>query len=135
MMTSHHRPWSDTTSCVHTDRTKFAVMGCSVRTSGWRYTAWLHWDGSRLMADFSQPPVGEELYAHAEDDGSSMDAFENVNLADNTTYAPVKEEMHKLAVAHWNVKPNVADRVVGASSSPPEDPELLLQQFEVWDQK
>ena len=51
-------PWDDLTSCTRTRKEDFRVMGYSVRTDGWRLTAWLRWDGARLVGDFSQPPAG-----------------------------------------------------------------------------
>merc|ERR1711879_711725 len=96
------KPWTDTTSCVHTHREDFTVMGYSVRTDSWRYTVWLHWDGKQLVGDFSKPPVGVELYSHAGDKESDFDAFENANLASDSHYADVVAQHHALAVAHWS---------------------------------
>ena len=92
-------PWDDTSSCVHTDRTKFTAMGYSVRTNDWRYTAWLHWDGKHLVGDFSQPPIGVELYSHVGDDGTDFDAFENENVV--LKNPDVAKSMHTRIVAHW----------------------------------
>ena len=93
-------PWDDTTSCVHTERAQFTAMGYSVRTDEWRYTVWLHWDGNRLVGDFSQPPIGVELYSHQGDDGTDFDAFENENVVHDNP--DVVEQIHALAVAHWS---------------------------------
>ena len=127
-------PWSDTTSCVHTKRADFAVMGYSVRTVGWRYTAWLHWDSANLKGDFSRPLVGEELYPHAGDVGASMDAFENVNLANDATHAAVQAEMFALAVAHWNVTRAFRGLPAAPVPAQPENADMHRLQFEIWDQ-
>ena len=55
-------PWDKLDSCVSTPREEFHLMGYSVRTPGWRYTAWLFWDPRRLQGDFGSPPYAEELY-------------------------------------------------------------------------
>lgn len=94
-------PWDDTTSCVHTDRTKFTAMGYSVRTDNWRYTVWLQWDGTKLAGDFSRPPIGVELYAHTGDDGTDFDSFENVNVATDPENQAIVADMHAKAKAHW----------------------------------
>ena len=52
-------------------------MGYSVRSVDYRYTVWLRWDGRKLQGDFTQKPVGEELYTHKGDTGADMNAFEN----------------------------------------------------------
>ena len=41
------------------------VMGYSLRTPAWRYTAWLLWDPNSTEPVWSYPPqLGEELYDH-----------------------------------------------------------------------
>jgi len=95
-------PWDDTTSCIKTNKSDFTVMGYSVRTENWRYTAWLHWDGANLVGDFSKSPVAVELYSHAGDTEADFDAFENVNLAGNPKYANVLSEHYDIAVKHWS---------------------------------
>lgn len=45
-------------------------IGYSVRTSQWRYTEWLRFNGTRLHGDFTQV-VGRELYDHRGDDGGA----------------------------------------------------------------
>lgn len=129
------RPWTDTTSCVHTDRKDFAIMGCSVRTQDYRYTAWMHWDGANLKGDFTRPPFAEELYSHVGDVESDFDAFENVNLASDASHASVKAQMFATAKAHWDTGAEAPALLVGASSAPPSDKssaEYRLQ-FEIWD--
>ena len=95
------KPWTDLTSCVHTHKQKFAVMGYSVRSSDWRYTVWLHWDRANLVGDFSRPPVGVELYDHRGDTEADFDAFENVNLAGQPRYKDVEAQHYAMAKAQW----------------------------------
>ena len=66
--------------CNSTPRTQFDFMGYSVRTPQWRYTQWLAWDAAALAPRWDGA-FEEELYAHAGDDGTSLEAWENENLA------------------------------------------------------
>ena len=66
--------------CNGVAREKFDFMGYSLRTPAWRYTLWLRWNGTALAADWDGESA-EELYAHAGDDSSDMDAYENENAA------------------------------------------------------
>jgi len=97
-------PWDDTTSCVHTQRTKFTSMGYSVRTSDFRYTVWLYWDGAKLQGDFTRDPIGVELYDHAADVESDFDAFENKNLAGDPAQKENLAKLYAMAKAHWDGK-------------------------------
>jgi len=75
------------------------AMGMSIRTRGWRYTAWtgFTYEGPVQGPDWADLR-GEELYDHAVDDaggpgadpGLSFDESELVSLADDPAYATVK---------------------------------------------
>ena len=95
-------PWNDTTSCVHTKREDFTVMGYSVRTDEWRATFWMHWLGDKLVGDFSRKPAAVELYSHAGDKESDFDAFENENVA--AANPDVVAKHLAIARAHWEKK-------------------------------
>ena len=41
------------------------LMGYSLRSYKWRYTAWVLWDSNTTLPVWTYPPFGEELYAHA----------------------------------------------------------------------
>ena len=97
-------PWDDTTSCVETDRSNFSAMGYSVRVDEWRYTAWLHWDGARLVGDFARPAIASELYSHPQGRAdASFDATENVNVADS--HPAVAKQLFLMARKHWEKPP------------------------------
>ena len=73
----------ETDACTKVADHKFAVMGYSIRTEGWRYTRWMPWhgdhtDGARVAWD---QPVGEELYDHRNDTGMTYFNSELHNLA------------------------------------------------------
>ena len=71
--------------CNQTPRGQFDFMGYTVRTVDWRYTLWLPWDQQKLVAEWDareDPDKSrQELYEHHGDDSSSMDRWENVNVA------------------------------------------------------
>eukprot|EP01060_Flectonema_neradi_P004721 TRINITY_DN1309_c0_g1_i8.p1 TRINITY_DN1309_c0_g1~~TRINITY_DN1309_c0_g1_i8.p1 ORF type:complete len:502 (+),score=123.63 TRINITY_DN1309_c0_g1_i8:60-1565(+) len=94
-------PWGDKTSCVHTAKQNFTVMGYSVRTDEWRYTTWMWWDGVNLVGDFSRPPVGEELYSHAGDTEDDFNTFENVNVVNVPANQQVVKDMRSRVEKQW----------------------------------
>lgn len=69
-------------------------MGYTIRTELYRYTQWLKFDYN-LTAPHPiwSEKIAEELYAHTGDDESSMDDFENENLASDPKYAAVLKTM------------------------------------------
>ena len=81
--------------CLLTERTRFAIMGISLRLPDWRYTEWRWWDGQALMPDWARAPVGVELYNHTGDDGSTpaaFDDFEVRNLAGDPGVAALQAQ-------------------------------------------
>ena len=66
--------------CNSTPRTEFNFMSYSVRNTQWRFTRWLVWNNVSLTSDWDGDYV-DELYAHAGDNSTSFDAWDNVNLA------------------------------------------------------
>jgi hypothetical protein len=73
-----------------------------VRVPDWRYTAWMYWNGTLLLPDFSREPAGIELYAHGGDEESDFDMFENENVASDPAHAAVLEKLHAMAVEQWS---------------------------------
>ena len=58
-------------------------MGYSMRVSKWRYTAWVLWDSDAIEPIWTDPPFGEELYAHPLGDlepANRFDKEEHTNL-------------------------------------------------------
>ncbi|XP_065191297.1 iduronate 2-sulfatase-like [Sycon ciliatum] len=93
------RMW-DENICLSVPRTEFYSMGYSVRTTQYRYTEWLKWNGTRLHGEWSDV-VGVELYDHAGDTGTDFNAFENENLAAEPSMQAVVKEMHVLLVKNY----------------------------------
>lgn len=62
-------PW-ELNWCIEVNSSAFQWMGYSLRTEGWRYTAWLPWDGATLKARFPETRRNgtdafyDELYQH-----------------------------------------------------------------------
>lgn len=76
------------------------MLAGRVRSSNYRYTEWLHFDGDKLHGDFSRK-VASELYDHRKDDSGAhdWDEYENENVVDIPANAAVVKEMHDLLVA------------------------------------
>jgi len=56
-------------------------MGYTLRTGRWRYTEWRVWING-IIADWTPKGLNStELYDHLNDDGSSFDDYEYVNVA------------------------------------------------------
>lgn len=45
--------WGRTWVCMHTDSSKFTVMGYAVRTAEYRYIQWREWDGAALQGKWA----------------------------------------------------------------------------------
>merc|ERR1712217_55143 len=88
--------WWKHNSCLFTDRTLYSFIGLSIRTQRWRYTEWRWWDGPLEQPNWKVDPVAVELYDHLDDDGTDFDEFENVNLANNTSYKKIVGAMSAL---------------------------------------
>ena len=59
-------------------------MGYTVRSAEWRWMEWFAWDDDRGEPDWSEGAVATELYDHRSDKGDDFDAFENVNMVNDT---------------------------------------------------
>ena len=91
------RVW-DANCCNGVSRAKssrFYAMGYSVRTDGWRYTAWAPWNTSALQGDLTGALLGEELYDHRLNRwgaSANYSAFENENVVHDPQWKGVKAE-------------------------------------------
>ena len=87
--------WKDN-DCLLVERTRFDIMGLSLRVQDWRYTEWRWWDGAALMPDWARAPVGVELYNHTGDRGSApaaFDEYEYYNLAGEANVEQVQAQL------------------------------------------
>jgi len=67
---------------------ELVVMGYSLRTRDWRYTAWLLWDPNTTAPVWRYPPLHEELYDHRhDDDDDDDDNYEEPTHHDSTDAA------------------------------------------------
>eukprot|EP00756_Hemistasia_phaeocysticola_P005507 Hpha_TRINITY_DN13361_c0_g1::TRINITY_DN13361_c0_g1_i1::g.95667::m.95667 len=78
-------------------RARLKAMGYSIRTAEWRFTAWVPFNTTTYVADWSgAAPIAVELYDHRTDGGFDFDNNgENTNLAGNPVYADVEAELLK----------------------------------------
>lgn len=81
-----HKLWKD---CDINNRTQgeTSVMGYSMRTALFRYTAWVHFDRSLLLPIWDQRLFAEELYDHRSDTLGSLTHFETVNVAKQAEFS------------------------------------------------
>ena len=81
------------------NRSETKLMGYSIRTSNWRYTAWFAFDvlNMRPITDGSPGSVlGTELYDHAGDTGMWLDfPGEERNMVNDVEHGAVVAELHQ----------------------------------------
>lgn len=70
------------------------IMGYSIRTHRFRYTAWLKFDNQTYRPDFDHI-VAEELYDH------KVDPQEDHNVVGKRLYTRHKREVHSMLVRGW----------------------------------
>lgn len=83
--------------CIQVPSYEFTHMGVTMRTAEWRYTEWPRWNTTTY--DWTHVD-GVELYAHAGDDGSCFDCYENVNVAAQPQHAALLRQFSALLRAH-----------------------------------
>eukprot|EP00937_MAST-01D_sp_MAST-1D-sp2_P006715 g6715.t1 len=119
--------------CVGHTANQVTHMGYSMRTSQWRYAEWPAWkchgrDGDpNWCSDMSAAGAvwsgaadwtelaGRELYAHAGDDGSCFDCYENENLVDAPEHAELVKQLSAQLRAGWR---GAAPRAAAVASPP-----------------
>lgn len=84
-------------NCFHVPREQIDFIGYSARTSSWRYTEWMRFNGTALHGDF-QRVVARELYDHRgdNDEKHNWDQFENENVANDPANHEVVQMMHSV---------------------------------------
>lgn len=94
------------------------LMGYSIRTEEWRYTAWFRFNGTGARGPYPAGPgpdffgrvmveqsLGRELYDHRGDSGKYLDwSGENVNLVNYTEYTSVVEALHQRVLDYIQIK-------------------------------
>ena len=96
------------------DKEEVTLMGYSMRTSSFRYTAYLPFNRTLHQVTYqrknpgSSPvalPVYEELYDHRRDSNTTLVQRELVNLAKQPKYRPKIDELLSQLVAYLKRKP------------------------------
>jgi len=103
----HNTSMAAANYCKSTKDKDLDYMGYSIRDSRFRYTLWLKWNGTLLQGKWntaSSGGVGEELYDHSGDDGSSFDAYPVgwKSLAADAKYAKDKLRLRKALQAFFD---------------------------------
>jgi hypothetical protein len=80
------------------------IMGYSVRTHWWRYTAWFAFDGPR-MQPVKDHLLGRELYSHIEDDGDLDFSGESINVVDDPANRATVDELNRMIIDHIQLWP------------------------------
>ena len=65
------------------------LMGYSMRTLDFRYTAWLHFNRTRMMTNWDLHPYEEELYDHRRERAEDFTHLELDNLASLESYRDI----------------------------------------------
>ena len=89
-------------------RNQTQLMGYSVRTEDWRYTAWFAFDNITLvpLTDGGQHDLGRELYDHRGDTGLWLDfPGENVNVANHTEHRALVAQLHQRVLDYIQLEP------------------------------
>lgn len=90
-------------NCEEVPASNITSMGYTVRTAGFRYTAWYAWNGARCVPDWAAgPKYGEELYLH--NDTNTFPAVfdgENVNVVADAQYSGEVQRLHAMIIAHY----------------------------------
>ena len=77
-------------------RNETKLMGYTVRTSLWRYTAWFPFDVQNMRPITDGCNLGTELYDHAGDTGMWLDfPGEERNMVDDAEHQAVVAELHQ----------------------------------------
>ena len=87
---------SDTSVFNKFPRNRTKLMGYTIRSAEWRYTAWFKFDDENIKPLTSPADeLGRELYDHRGDNGMDMEwPGENDNLADLPEHADLVKELH-----------------------------------------
>lgn len=100
-VTDASRPWHGN-SIIHHNRSTFTHMGYSARTTGWRYTEWVAWDGAAL-APVWDAVAARELYDHRGEATypTNFDVGELENVASLLEYESTVEMLSRLVRAQF----------------------------------
>lgn len=80
--------WKDCDINNRTDA-ETSIMGYSMRSSAFRYTAWVHIDRQHLFPDWGRELFEEELYDHRGEALGSLTHYELVNLARQRDFSDI----------------------------------------------
>ena len=90
--------------CALAPAPDFDVMGMSIRTADFRYSAYCAWDGASLAANFSQCS-SFELFDHRGESGVApyfRPDGELVNVVDEEAFADVRDQLHARLEAQFS---------------------------------
>ena len=104
------RYW-DANNCNSNTSDQYTAMGMTMRTAdGWRFTRWLHWDGTALRPDWERQPFGEELYDHRSEPALGSFDSQSANLAADPKYTQLVARLRKELQTAFAPRPPTAFR-------------------------
>lgn len=77
---------------------EISVMGYSLRTTEYRYSAWFHFNRAQAMPIFDVAPFAEELYDHRGETLADFTHQEIVNLANKIGYESILKKLREQLV-------------------------------------
>jgi hypothetical protein len=87
--------------CTRRNKPKGSVMGYSVRSNEWRYTAWFHFDNVNYRPNLSLNLVAEELYSHVNASIADLDnEVENLIVCEHDTCVTTSAENETVRSDH-----------------------------------
>jgi hypothetical protein len=92
MVDPKERIWFDCDINNSTTTAELSVMGYSMRTEDFRYTAWIHFDRMLLIPRWEDPLFAEELYDHRGEKLGEEYQREFFNQASSGSYQPILEQ-------------------------------------------
>jgi hypothetical protein len=95
--------WNDCDIYKTDTADEVAVMGYSMRTSNYRYTAWIYVSRPDFYPNWTQPLFAEELYDHKKDTLGDLGHRELVNMAR-------KDHMQVVLLQHRKTLVNIIKR-------------------------
>lgn len=90
--------WGDCDINKKNQRDEIVVMGYSMRTTDYRYTAYFYYNKTTERPDWWRPPYEQELYDHKNETLADFTHRETVNLAHRPAYKVVVSSLHQRLV-------------------------------------
>ena len=98
-----YSPYVAKDDCADTPKEHIGYMGFTIRTSAWRFTQWVRWDGDRLQPDWAKVNASE-LYSYECNTVScdnDFDAHDNVNVVADPNHSSTIASLQSRLQRHY----------------------------------